>query len=45
MMNKGVKGKLAEGTGEGELLAEITRGADSDDVGRAFRLISATCSD
>jgi Mn-containing catalase len=29
MMNKGVKGKLAEGTGEGELLAEITQGAES----------------
>ena len=29
MMNKGVKGKLAEGTGEGELLAEITQGGES----------------
>ena len=29
MMNKGVKGKLAEGTGEGELLAEITKGGES----------------
>src|SRR5437868_15377674 len=26
MMNKGVKGRLAEGTGDGELLAEITQG-------------------
>jgi Mn-containing catalase len=29
MMNKGVKGRLAEGTGEGELLAEITQGGES----------------
>ena len=29
MMNKGVKGKLAEGIGEGELLAEITQGGES----------------
>ena len=29
MMNKGVKGKLAEGSGEGELLAEITQGGES----------------
>src|SRR3954447_20907867 len=29
MMNKGVKGRLAEGTGEGELLAEITKGGES----------------
>src|SRR3954469_22064517 len=29
MMNKGVKGKLAEGTGDGELLAEITQGGES----------------
>jgi Mn-containing catalase len=29
MMNKGVKGKLAEGTDEGELLAEITQGGES----------------
>jgi Mn-containing catalase len=29
MMNKGVKGKLAEGTGEGELLAEMTQGGES----------------
>jgi Mn-containing catalase len=29
MMNKGVKGKLAEGTGEGELPAEITQGGES----------------
>src|SRR3954469_15608418 len=29
MMNKGVKGKLAEGTGDGELLAEITKGGES----------------
>ncbi|MBV9863234.1 MAG: manganese catalase family protein [Alphaproteobacteria bacterium] len=30
MLNKGVKGKLAEGTqGEGELLAEITKGGES----------------
>src|ERR1700749_1150390 len=29
MMNKGVKGRLAEGTGEAELLAEITKGGES----------------
>jgi Mn-containing catalase len=29
MMNKGTKGRLAEGTGEGELLAEITQGGES----------------
>jgi Mn-containing catalase len=29
MMNKGVKGRLAEGTDEGELLAEITQGGES----------------
>src|SRR3954466_3822439 len=29
MMNKGVKGKLAEGTGDGELLAEMTQGGES----------------
>jgi Mn-containing catalase len=29
MMNKGVKGRLAEGTGDGELLAEITQGGES----------------
>src|SRR3954471_24791753 len=29
MMNKGVKGKLAEGTGDGELLAEMTKGGES----------------
>ena len=29
MMNKGVKGKLAEGSGDGELLAEITQGGES----------------
>jgi|SRR5579872_1624443 len=29
MMNKGTKGRLAEGTGEGELLAEITKGGES----------------
>ena len=32
MMNKGVKGKLAEGTGEGELLAEITQGGESHNL-------------
>src|SRR5438132_13445245 len=42
MMNKGVKGKLAEGTGEGELLAEMTQGGEShtltllDGVGAAL---------
>jgi Mn-containing catalase len=29
MLNKGVKGPLAEGTGEAELLAEITKGGES----------------
>jgi Mn-containing catalase len=29
MLTKGVKGKLAEGIGEGELLADITRGGES----------------
>src|SRR5690349_10678046 len=29
MLNKGVKGKMAEGTEEGELLAEITQGGES----------------
>jgi Mn-containing catalase len=29
MLTKGVKGKLAEGVGEGELLADITRGGES----------------
>src|SRR3979411_2413871 len=29
MMNKGVKGKLAEGTGADQLLAEITQGGES----------------
>jgi Mn-containing catalase len=29
MMNKGVKGKLAEGAGDGEMLAEITQGGES----------------
>src|SRR5215208_4131473 len=29
MLNKGVKGKLAEGVGDGELLAEITKGGES----------------
>jgi Mn-containing catalase len=29
MLNKGVKGPLAEGTGEAELLAEITQGGES----------------
>jgi Mn-containing catalase len=29
MLNKGVKGKLAEGTKDGELLAEITQGGES----------------
>src|SRR3954470_19565337 len=29
MMNKGVKGRLAEGTGDGELLAEMTKGGES----------------
>src|SRR3954466_1427716 len=28
IMNKGVKGKLAEGTGDAELLAEITQGGE-----------------
>jgi Mn-containing catalase len=32
MMNKGVKGRLAEGTGEGELLAEITQGGESHNL-------------
>jgi len=29
MLSKGVKGKLAEGVGDGELLADITRGGES----------------
>src|SRR5690606_24146512 len=29
MLNKGVKGKLAEGNGEAEMLAEITQGGES----------------
>ena len=29
MLSKGVKGKLAEGVGDGELLAEITKGGES----------------
>jgi Mn-containing catalase len=36
MLNKGVKGKLAEGVGDGELLAEITQGGESHTTSLLF---------
>ena len=41
MMNKGVKGKLAEGTGEGELLAETTQGGESDTLSLLYGGVAA----
>lgn len=36
MLNKGVKGKLAEGNGEAEMLAEITAGGESHTLSMLF---------
>jgi Mn-containing catalase len=36
MLNKGVKGKLAEGTKDGELLADITKGGESHTLSLLF---------